>query len=149
MERNKKIRNQEGVFSQGRNSVISQKQRRKTVQSGNPEILQEGEGDLIHICLLSCFYLCPCRRREHSPSTCLLGQRHQTWSNLPHPQHQTCSRAVKAALAVSLAKAASPAHLEEALVGVCLSKSFYNSSHSIVQTDFFVFFVCLFCCFFA
>lgn len=85
--------------------------------SGNPEPPLKWRwwwGAPIHICLLSNSSLCCRRRREHSRSTCLLGQRRQSWSNPPHPRHRTCSSAVKAAPTVSSARVASPARSEEA-----------------------------------
>ena len=105
--------------------IINQEQRR-TVLSGNPEgppppkWRQQGRwwwgGAPIHICFLSHSPLFCHRRREHSRSTCLLGQRRQIWSNPRHPRHKTCSSAVKAAPTASSARVASPAHSEEVWV---------------------------------
>lgn len=100
-------------MGQDRDPIINQEQRR-TVLSGNLVLPPKWrrEGPPIHICLLSYSSLCCRRRREHSRSTCLLGQRRQNWSNPPHPRHKACSSAVKAALTVSSARVVSPAHLE-------------------------------------
>lgn len=72
---------------------------------------------LFSVMLLS---VCFRRRKEHSHLTCLRGQRRQIWSSPPHPQHKTCSLAVKTVRAFSPVRVGFPVHWGEALAAAHL-----------------------------
>lgn len=83
-------------------------------EQGKTSKLEDGGGGRSRVLSRAHSYLCYCRRKEHSRSTFQRGPRQRTWSSRQLPRRRTSSQAAKATQTVSLTRAVSPAHLEEA-----------------------------------